>query len=173
MGRHREERLSWIKGRMLPRTAPFKSQCPWPDTTQAGLSRGAVSVWSSPLSLSPQGPTCSSRPTYSIGPAQERLDQAVCALELPVDKCARENSRGSGKGNPHFGKSNFVSLTLTLTGKIEEKSLNTSRRRQMMTSVEYTPASWVLFSVFLGLGCPGIAGAPNHAHPWPHSVLLQ
>lgn len=39
------------------------------------------------------------------------------------------------KGNPHFGKSNFVSSTMTLTGKIEDKPLNTSRRKRTMTSV--------------------------------------
>lgn len=126
-----------------------------------------------PLSLSPQGPACPSRPTYPIGPAQERPDQAVCVLELHVDKGARKNSRGSGKGNPHFGKSNFVSSTLTHTGKIEENLLNTSGRRRAMTSVECAPTSWVLFSVFLRLRCPGITGAPNYARPWPHSVLLQ
>lgn len=39
------------------------------------------------------------------------------------------------KGNPHVGKSNFVSSTMTLTGKIEDKPLNTSRRKRAVTSV--------------------------------------
>lgn len=39
------------------------------------------------------------------------------------------------KGNPHIGKSNFVSSTMTLTGKIEDKPLNTSRRKRAVTSV--------------------------------------
>lgn len=39
------------------------------------------------------------------------------------------------KGNPRVGKSNFVSLTITLTGKIEDKPLNTSRRKRTGTSV--------------------------------------
>lgn len=58
-----------------------------------------------PLLILPAGPE-PTRPclpqqlTYAIWPAQERPDQAVFVLELCVDKCARKNSRGPGKGEP-------------------------------------------------------------------------
>lgn len=77
------------------------------------------------------------------------------------------------RGTPHFGESNFVSSILTLTGKIEEKSLSTSGRRRSMDSLECAPTSLVLFSVFLMPACPSTTGAPNHAHCWPQSVLFN
>lgn len=58
-----------------------------------------------PLLILPAGPE-PTRPclpqqlTFAIWPGQERPGQAVFVLELCVDKCARKNSRGPGKGEP-------------------------------------------------------------------------
>lgn len=76
----------------------------------------------------------------------------------------KEKLQGTrAKGNPHFGKS--VSSTMTLTGKIEDKPLNTSRRKRTVTSVEWAPGSWVLFCCLSPAGSPSTAEAPQPCTP--------
>lgn len=146
---------------MLPRTHQPQESVP-----KARHQTGRTEWRGCPLLIpragpEPTRPCLPQRLAYAIWPAQERPDRAVCVLELHVDKCARKNSRGPGQSGTPTLASLTVSSTMTLTGKIEDKPLNTSRRKRMVTSVERAPTSWVLFCCFSPTGSPSTAEAPQ------------
>lgn len=146
---------------MLPRTHQPQESVP-----KARHQTGRTEWRGCPLLIpragpEPTRPCLPQRLAYAIWPAQERPDRAVCVLELHVDKCARKNSREPGQSGTPTLASLTVSSTMTLTRKIEDKPLNTSRRKRTVTSVERAPTSWVLFCCFSPTGSPSTAEAPQ------------